>query len=357
MSKAAMTTNERFRRMFEHREADRVPILDGPWGTTIERWKREGLPEGRSWVDHFDLDKVATFSGSNSPGYENRTIEDTPEYRIYTTSFGATLKNWKHLTSTPEFLDFRIKDRESWAEAKERMQPAEWRIPWKRLEDNYKACREQGYWIETGLWFGFDITHSWVVGTERLLIAIAEDPEWVTEMFNHCLDLNLALIDRMIEAGYTFDCVSWPDDMGYKERTFFSLDTYREILKPVQKKAIDFAHARGMKVRLHSCGNINAFIPDLVEIGLDALNPLEVKAGIDPVALKGRFGKDLVFHGGVNAVLWDDIGAIEAEIRRILPVMMKDGGYIFATDHSIPDVVSFRDFSRIIDVVKDIGAY
>ena len=352
-----MTSHERFKRMFEHKEADRVPIMDGPWGTTIERWKREGLPEDQSYIDYFDLDKTTTFSGSNSPNYESKTIEDTPEYRIYTTSYGATLKNWKHMTSTPEFLDFKIKDRESWADAKARMTPSRERIPWKRLEENYKRCREEGYWIETGLWFGFDITHSWVVGTERLLIAIAEDPEWVMEMFNHFLDLNLAELDMMIEAGYEFDCIAWPDDMGYKERTFFSLNTYREILKPVQKKAMDWAHSHGMKTRLHSCGNIGNFIDDLVEIGLDCLNPLEVKAGLDPVALKGKYGDRLVLHGGVNAVLWNDIDAIEAEITRILPIMKKNGGYIFATDHSIPDVVSFEDFTRIIGLVKKLGAY
>jgi uroporphyrinogen decarboxylase len=352
-----MTSHERFKRMFEHRDADRVPILDGPWGTTIERWQREGLPEGQSYIDYFDLDKVTTFSGGNSPRYESKTIEETPEYRIYTTGFGATLKNWKHMTSTPEFLDFKIKDRETWADAKARMTMDENRIPWKRLEENYKKCRDEGYWIETGLWFGFDITHSWVVGTERLLIAIAEDPEWVMEMFNHFLDLNLAMLDRMVEAGYTFDCVSWPDDMGYKERTFFSLNTYREILKPVQKKAIDWAHAHGMKTRLHSCGNIGGFIDDLVEIGLDGLNPLEVKAGLDPVALKHKYGDKLVLHGGINAVLWDDTDAIEAEIRKVLPIMKQNGGYIFATDHSIPDVVSFKDFTRIIELVKKLGAY
>jgi uroporphyrinogen decarboxylase len=343
--------------MFEHKDADRVPILDGPWGTTIERWQREGLPEGQSYVDYFDLDHVATFSGSNSPNYESKTIEDTPEFRIYTTSFGATLKNWKHMTSTPEFLDFTIKDRVSWEEAKQRMTVDPKRVPWKRLEDNYKNLREQGYWIETGLWFGFDITHSWVAGTERILMAIAEDPEWVMDMFNHFLDINLALIDMMLEKGYEFDCISWPDDMGYKNRTFFSLDTYREILKPVQKKAIDFAHARGMKTRLHSCGNISSFVDDLVEIGLDALNPLEVKAGMDPAALKAKYGDKLVLHGGVNAVLWDDIDAIEAEITRLLPILKKNGGYIFATDHSIPDVVSFKDFGRIIETVKKLGSY
>ena len=62
-----MSTYERFKRMFEHKEADRVPIYDSPWEGTIRRWHREGMPEGVSYVDYFDLDKIAHISVDNSP--------------------------------------------------------------------------------------------------------------------------------------------------------------------------------------------------------------------------------------------------------------------------------------------------
>ena len=352
-----LTSRERFTRMFEHREADRVPIVDSPWGTTVERWRKEGMPEGVSFVDFFDLDHVAGFGVDNSPRYESKVIEETDDYAIRTTGWGATIKNWKHATSTPEFLDFTIKDRESWEAAKARMTPSDDRIPWEHLEANYAGWREKGCWVEAGLWFGFDVTHAWAVGTERLLMAMVEDPEWCADMFNHFLDVQLALLERVWDAGYTFDAVRWPDDMGYKYHTFFSLNTYRELLKPVHKRAIDWAHAHGIKAHLHSCGDINPIVPELVEIGLDALNPLEVKAGMDPVELKRRFGDRLVLHGGINAVLWDDPEAIQAEITRVLPVMKENGGYIFSSDHSVPDSVSLEDFRRITDLAKQLGSY
>ena len=65
---------------------------------------------------------------------------------------------------------------------------------------------------------------------------------------------------------------------------------------------MDWIHERGMKAHLHSCGLVDKFVPEFVEIGIDALNPLEVKAGMDPVALKAAWGDRLVFHGGINAV-------------------------------------------------------
>jgi len=352
-----MMSYERFMRIFEHKEADRVPISDTPWEGTIRRWHREGMPEGISYVDYFNLDKIAHIGVDNSPGYEERTIEETDEYRIYTTKWGATLKSWKQEDSTPEFINFKITDPEKWIEAKKRMVPSSDRINWDYLKRNYRKWREDGYWILGSLWFGFDVTHSWTVGTERFLIALIEEPEWCVDMFNHYLDVNLALLDMVWDEGYKFDSIRWPDDMGYKHNQFFSVKTYRELLKPVHKRAVEWAHAKGIKAELHSCGDINPFIPELVEIGIDSINPLEVKAGMDPVKIKEKFGNDLVLHGGINAVLWDDVDSIEAEMRRVIPVMKESGGYIFSSDHSIPNSVSLKNFKRIIELVKELGSY
>ncbi len=352
-----LTSRERFARMFEHKEADRVPIIDSPWGATIERWRREGMPKDVSFVDFFGLDRVAGIHVDNSPRYPVKVIEETDEYRIATNKWGATLKNWKHQASTPEFLDFTVVDRASWEKAKARMVPTRDRVNWAELEANYRTWREQGYWIVAGLWFGFDVTHAWMVGTERLLIAMVEDPEWCADMFNHFLDVNLALLDMVWDAGYEFDQVRWPDDMGYKHNTFFSLETYRSLLKPVQQRAIEWAHAKGVKAELHSCGMVRAFVPDFVDMGLDALNPLEVKAGMDPLEIKETFGDQLVLHGGINAMLWDDADAIIAVIREQLPKLMERGGYIFSSDHSVPSSVSLENFRRIVETAKQVGRY
>ncbi|MFO8007289.1 MAG: uroporphyrinogen decarboxylase family protein [Candidatus Brocadiia bacterium] len=352
-----MTSHQRFSRMYEHREADRVPIIDSPWPATIERWQSEGMPEDVDWADYFGLDRTARIGVDNSPRYPTRTVEETDEYRVSTTSWGVTVRNWKHAASTPEFLDFTITDPESWQEAKKRMTPSRDRVNWDHLAENYPRWREEGRWIIGSLWFGFDVTHSWTVGTERVLIALAQQPEWCRDMFNHFLDVNLALLEMVLEEGYTFDCVSWPDDMGYKGHQFFGLDMYRDLLKPAHRRAVEWAHERGIYAHLHSCGDVRPFVPELVEIGLDALNPLEVKAGMDPIALKKEYGDRLVLHGGINAVLWPDPPAIEEEIRRVVPVVKENGGYIFSSDHSVPSSVSLEDFRHIVELAKEAGSY
>lgn len=77
---------------------------------------------------------------------------------------------------------------------------------------------------------------------------------------------------------------------------------------------MDWAHSKGIYAHLHSCGNIMSRIDDMMDIGIDALNPLEVKADMEPLTLKQKYGDQLTLHGGINAVLWDDRDAIIAEI-------------------------------------------
>ncbi|NLG97217.1 MAG: hypothetical protein GX491_07650 [Chloroflexi bacterium] len=353
-----MTSHERFRRMFAHQEADRIPIIDTPWDATIERWHREGMPEDVSYVDYFGLDRFVSLNlTDNSPRYPVEVINETETDITYTTEWGVTARQWKHAASTPEFLDFTIKDPDSWRKAKERISPSHDRVKWDLLKRDYRKWREQGAWIAPVVWFGFDITHSWAVGTERVLMAMAEDPEWIVDMFRTELETDLALLDMVWDEGYTFDSILWYDDMGYKQNQFFSMRMYRNLLKPFHQKAIDWAHAHGIKAHLHSCGDIRPLVPELVSMGLDALNPLEVKAGMDPVQLKHQFGSDLVFHGGINAVLWDQPEAIQAEMEAVVPVMKENGGYIFSSDHSVPSSVSLEDFRRIVELAKKLGSY
>ena len=352
-----MTIYERFKRMYEHREADRVPIIDSPWAGTLRRWVSEGMPEGADWQEYFGVDKVAGIGVDITPRYEQKVIEDTDRYQIVTSPWGVTLKNFKELDSTPEFIDYHVTTPETWAEAKARMQIGEDRIPWAHLERNYEKWRADGLWIEANFWFGFDVTHSWMMGTENLLIAMMEEPDMVMDMFDTYLSSCIRLFGEIWDRGYRFDAITWPDDMGYKGTTFFSNELYREMLKPYHKRAVDWAHERGIVARLHSCGNIMTRIDDLVDIGLDGLNPLEVKAGMDPVFLKKEYGDRLLLHGGVNAVLWDKRDEIVEEIDRVLPILKENGGYIFSSDHSVPNTVSLENFRAIIEEVKRVGSY
>ena len=98
-------------------------------------------------------------------------------------------------------------------------------------------------------------------------------------------------------------------------------------------------------------------LPDIIETGIDALNPLEVKAGMDAKLIKDTYGDRLTLHGGINAVKWSDTEAIVEEIWDKVPYLKKNGGYIFSSDHSIPNDVSLSNMKLIIEEAKKAGAY
>jgi uroporphyrinogen decarboxylase len=87
------------------------------------------------------------------------------------------------------------------------------------------------------------------------------------------------------------------------------------------------------------------------------LNPLEVKAGMDPHRLKMLYGDKLAFRGGINAQLWDKPKLVKAEMERIIPMMKEGGGYVFASDHSIPNSVSFETMKQISELAHRLGKY
>lgn len=351
----AMNSYERIKRTFERKETDRIPIYDVPWAGTLRRWRKEGMPEDADWRDYLGADRVETIDISISPRYEFKILEQNERYRIVTTPWGVTMKQFNEEDSTPEFLDFKVNTPEAWEEAKSRMTVSRDRINWEKLEKCYPEWRKNGSWIQAGFWFGFDVTHSWMAGTETVLCAMLEEPEWVEDMFKTYLDMCIAHFEMIWDAGYRFDAIRWPDDMGYKGTAFFSNDTYKSLLQPYHKKAVAWAHERGIYACLHSCGDIMKLLPDIADTGIDSLNPIEVKAGMDREKLKKEYGDKLVLHGGVNAALWSDKEKMLAETETALGILAKDGGYIFSSDHSIPNNASLDTVRAVFDKVRSYG--
>ena len=355
---AQLTERERMLRTYKRQEVDRIPMFDTAWEGTKRRWGKEGLPANTDWETYFGFDKTIRVCPDNSPRYERKILEQNDRYRIETTRWGNTQKVFNELDSTPEVLNFYYDDSDKWEEAKAAMLTYhEDRIPWKYLEENYPKWKAEGRFTQLLVWFGFDVAHSRLTGTENMLIGMYEEPEWVTDIFDTYLTTSLNLCQKILDAGYEFDGIFWYDDMGYKGSPFFSPQIYRDLLKPYHKKAVDWAHERGMVTEMHSCGFIEPLIPDIIETGVEMLNPLEIKAGMNPFKLKELYGDKLCFHGGINAQLWDDIDLVKAEMERIIPVMKEGGGYVFASDHSIPNSVSFNNMTEISKLAHELGRY
>jgi uroporphyrinogen decarboxylase len=128
---------------------------------------------------------------------------------------------------------------------------------------------------------------------------------------------------------------------------------------PSDQRLTEFFHAHDMPVLLHSCGNVKPLIPGLIEAGIDCLQPLEVKAGMDVVELKEKHGDEMAFMGGIDQRLMShpDRSLIAEEIARKFEVAKQGGGYIYHSDHSVPVDVSFEQYKEVIDLVKKHAPY
>jgi uroporphyrinogen decarboxylase len=159
--------------------------------------------------------------------------------------------------------------------------------------------------------------------------------------------------------GMDFDAGWIADDLGYRNGVFFSPAMYRELLMPAHKLICDFFKRRGKRMLMHSDGNVKALIPILIEMGVDCLQPLEVKAGMDVVALKRDFGDRLALFGGIDAraMAESDPRIIEHEIAAKVPLAKRGGGYLFHSDHSIPDNVSFAQYCRVMELAQRYGKF
>jgi len=351
------TSRERILAAIEHREADRVAITESPWPTTVQRWRQEGLPEGESPQSHFGLE-IVRMGPDLTPRFEPEKLEETDDYVVQRTNYGRTQKSWKGKASTPELIDYPVKSRGDWEEVKPRLQWDDDRVKWDEALATNRNQREQGHFIEFGGRAGYQAVTT-MTPCEIVWVAMVEEPEWISDMIAAITDLTIAGLHKMLDAGFEFDGVMCSDDLGYRNGTFFSTAMFREIVMPHHRRYCDAAHAHGLKTQLHSCGNIMEFVPSIIEAGYDTLNPLEVKAGMDLLEMKRSFGDKLCLVGGIDArsMANPDPSVLEEEIATKLPIAKKGGGYIFHSDHSIPDNVSFEQYSRAVELALEYGQY
>ena len=351
-----LSSQERVSLAIQRKEADRVPVFDQPWKKTVERWHREGLPEDQTPGEYFRWD-MRCFTFDNTLQLESTVLEETDDYVINTDKNGTMWKRDKR-TWGVGILGYTITTRDDWEEHKPRMTWNETRVDWSTEGKKYEQARSQGLYCCPLFVTGFTRLCN-MLGPERAMIAMVEDPEWVRDILMTEGQLTVVVIEEMFARGFDFDGIWWGDDLGYKHRAFFSRRMYRELLMPAHKLICDCTMSRGKQVLLHSDGNVNELLPLLIEIGVECLQPVDVKAGMDLLKLKKEYGDRLALFGGIDAraMADPDPAVIEHEIATKVPVAKKGGGYLFHSDHSVPDKVSFQRFSRIMELAREYGSF
>lgn len=198
-------------------------------------------------------------------------------------------------------------------------------------------------------------------GYEQFMVDLMTDEPMVRGILDR---LHAAYLDRAVKflkvAGPWFDMVFFTDDLGTQQGPLLNPEVYRRLIKPYWAEIVGLVKKSGKKVLMHSCGAVSEFIPDLIEIGVDALNPVQITAaGMSPERLKRNFGRDITFWGGgvsTQGVL--DLATpaeVRDAVRRNMDIFAPGGGYVFTQVYNIQPNVPPENIVAMFDAAREFG--
>ena len=228
-----------------------------------------------------------------------------------------------------------------------------------------EIIREDRYFISmTGLGPGIYELAQWLRGYKDLWLDFLRNGDLAHLIMEKVTELKLQFWKMALsEVGDLVDTVYMADDIGNQDNLQISLDTYREFIKPYQKRVFSFIKDKAPSrvfIFYHSDGAIREAIPDLIDAGIDALNPVQVSAtGMDPEVLVEEFGEEIAFWGaGANphgTLLNGDVDDVAREIRSRVDTFGSSGGWVFAPIHNIQPDVEPAKIETMLDTIDSYG--
>ena len=363
---------DRMKKTLSGQQPDRVPISDFFWGGFIRQWRKDlGLADDASPYYHYDLDWIVTVPNMDPFIQSFETLKEDDQEVVVKTGFNAIMRK-KFEAPMPEFIGFDTDTIEK-LEALV-FDDAYDKRRYYEAGDNQIAGVGDGFernspaWTETikSLYPDFPVFGSIIevnecltrlIGPESNMFWIGMYPERMGKVIARIGQFYLDCAKAQIDAagGLLDGFVIW-GDVAYKNNMFFSPDYWREHFKPWVKAIAGYAHSKGLMVIYHGCGDVSKILDDYIEIGIDAMNPLEAKAGLDAVELRKKYGNKLGICGNSNMQVWEtnDKDLIREEVLRKLNAA-KGGGYIFQSDHSVASNISGHTYDYIVKLVREHG--
>ncbi len=381
-----MTGRERVLAALNHEEPDRVPLIIGQTNATgikmgtyrgIKRML--GLESAERYI--YDWPELGTALPDEAVlerlGSDARSVLDRYPSWVY-----------ERARSRPEHSPF-IDD---WGGGQSEIEPGTWypgihpmpdatsipdieAYPWPDMDDpsrvahvraEARALAGDGRYAVIGcpwLLFPFERAHA-MQGLDRFLENMLLEPDFARALLWKIEGLCKTLMGHFLdEAGETLDIVKIGDDLGAQESLMISPASYRDLLKPVHADLIAFIKSKTKaKILFHSDGDIFDLVPDLVEIGVDILNPIQSGAGrmSDLALLKKTYGKQLAFCGAIDTQRVLPYGSpdeVRAEVRRVMGLLGEGGGYMVSAVHTIMDQVPPANVLAMCDAVREFGSY
>ncbi len=372
-----MTKRERVITALDHREPDRVPKdCSGVAGMTDEAYKRFsdflGIKDGKGefspeWriVTRFD-ERMLEALGVD---IVNVFLRHPREYRPKVHPDGTITDEWgitkKNVGSYMEIVGHPL----AGAGLKD-IHRYPWPDPYAPgrteglKEEVERLYHETGYAIKAAVPMNSFLEFSqWLRGFEQFLVDLALNEDFVNVLLDKELELQKGFYEVLLDAvGDYIQIVETSDDLGAQRGPLISSETYRKFIKFRQKEINDFIHGKThAKIFQHSDGSVYQLIPDLIETGLDILEPVQPLAkNMEPERLKKEFGHRLCFWGGID-IQWvlpkGSTEEVENHVRSRIKALAPDGGYVVAAAHNIQEDVPCENILALYGAVDKFGKY
>ena len=330
--------------------------LFGPLVGLHEEWRQQGASEDEVDMVGFDFDYVPIIDcGANAGvhGGQPCVLEETEEYRLERDELGRVLKLNKRVATVPLPLDFPVKNMDDWLKLKPLFTFTEDRIDPGAVEAARRAAAE-GTLVVAKIPGGYDMARE-LMGEEVACTAYYDQPELMRDLLDTLTDTALRVFERVTE-NLVIDQLSVHEDFAGKSGPLVGPKLLGEFVGPYYRRVWDLVRSRGTRLfDIDSDGNVNPVLDALLEAGINAMHPFEPAAGMDIVAVRGKYGRRLAMRGGIDKfVLRKDRQAIRAELEYKLQPMMREGGTVFGLDHRIPNGTPLANYRYYVDTARAI---
>ena len=382
-----MTSRQRVLAALDHRQPDRVPIDLGGNQTGIHRIAYEKLIRQLGLAEEIQImDAVQQLARPSEPVLERLRVDTRYIHAGAASGFNGTIvtcerdgKRWHDLTDefgvrwsmpdqTPLYMDIT---HHPLADAK-LSDLADY--PWPIGNDSGRFAglrdkalhlrRETPFAVVSGI-SGVVYEICWYLrGLQQWFIDMVEQPAFCEALLDQTLRFWLGWFDGFLTTvGDVVDVIMIGDDLAGQSGPLFSPSFYRRVVKPRHKQLVQYIKSRtAARIWYHTCGACRQYIPDLLDNGIDALNPVQISAaGMEPDALKSEFGDRLAFWGGAidaqHILPHADPQTVREHVRRNLEAFKPGGGYVFNNVHNIQSDVPPDNILAMYDAAFEFGRY
>jgi hypothetical protein len=334
----------------------------GFWGHTIDRWHKEGLPEGVTPEEYFGMDPRPGLPVNSGfvqlpfdPVFEHEELERNERHFVYRGPDGIIRRERTDHSSMPQWLRFPVESRKDW-------EGMLWRLDPDKSSRFGDWAEHRNTYYDRDYPLGLNICGAY--GTQRncfgevkLAYVYYDDPDLVHEIMRWWLDFHMRIITTVTQNFEGLDYVQFWEDMAHKTGPLISPEFVRQYMMPYYEPLIDHIHSCGIEiVWVDTDGNADILLDQFIGAGVDAMWPFEIAAGWEPKDVRKRWGHKLALVGGIDKRAVTAGGdEMRHEVMRKVPALLEDGGYIPCVDHLTPPDTPFDNHREYVDLVRELG--